>query len=103
MSDVTRWGAARIAAAVKAREVKAEAVAAAHLDRIRRLDPELRAFVRVLAEEALEAAREVDAAVVEGRDPGLLAGVPVALKDNLNMRGVPTTCGSKILEGFVSP
>ena len=99
MTDYTEWSAGRIAAAVRGREAKAEDVAAAHLARIREEDPKLRAFIRVLAEEALEAAREVDATVAQGRDPGLLAGVPVALKDNINVRGVPTTCASKILEG----
>ncbi|MBI5200722.1 MAG: Asp-tRNA(Asn)/Glu-tRNA(Gln) amidotransferase subunit GatA [Elusimicrobia bacterium] len=103
MTDYTSWSASAIAAAVRGKKAKAEDVAGAHLERIRAEDPKVRAFIRVLADEALEAAREVDAKVAEGRDPGLLAGVPVALKDNLNVRGVPTTCGSKILEGFVAP
>ena len=45
----------------------------------------------------------MDAAVAEGGDPGPLAGVPVALKDNLCTRGVPTTCSSRILEGWRPP
>lgn len=61
------------------------------------------AFITLTRDEALETARRVDAKVAEGRDPGPLAGVPVALKDNLCTRGVPTTCASKILEGWRPP
>ena len=103
MTDFTTWSASEIAEAVRGKKAKAEAVAESHLERIRQEDPKVRAFIRVLEDEALEAAREVDAKVAEGKDPGILAGVPVALKDNLNVRGVPTTCGSKILEGYVAP
>ena len=57
----------------------------------------------VTAEGALAAAHAVDARVAAGGDPGPLAGVPLALKDNLCTRGVPTTAGSRILEGWVPP
>jgi aspartyl-tRNA(Asn)/glutamyl-tRNA(Gln) amidotransferase subunit A len=66
-------------------------------------DGETHAFLEVLADTALAEAAAVDAAVADGRDPGPLAGVPVALKDNLCTRGIPTTCGSKILEGWRPP
>ncbi|MGP0030792.1 MAG: amidase family protein, partial [Acidimicrobiales bacterium] len=81
-----------------AREIT-EASLAAIADR----DEGLHAFLTVLADEALAQADAVDAAVAQGTDPGPLAGVPVALKDNLCMRGVPTTCGSRILEGWRPP
>jgi aspartyl-tRNA(Asn)/glutamyl-tRNA(Gln) amidotransferase subunit A len=61
------------------------------------------AFNLVVAEQARQAAARVDAEVAAGRDPGPLAGVPVALKDNMCTRGVPTTCSSKILEGWKPP
>ena len=64
---------------------------------------ELNTFVSVQAEEARARADEIDAAVAAGRDPGPLAGVPVALKDNLCTRGIATTCGSRILEGWLPP
>ncbi len=66
-------------------------------------DGDLNAFLTVLADEARAGADAVDAAVAAGRDPGPLAGVPVALKDNLCTRGVNTTCGSKILDGWLPP
>ena len=66
-------------------------------------DGEYHAFLSLLPDEARDAADAVDAAVAAGNDPGPLAGVPVALKDNLCTRGAVTTCGSKILEGWRPP
>jgi aspartyl-tRNA(Asn)/glutamyl-tRNA(Gln) amidotransferase subunit A len=74
-----------------------------HLETIRSGEPEIHAFNLVLADEALAAADEVDRRVAAGEDPGPLAGVPVALKDNMCTRGVPTTCSSRILEGWLPP
>ena len=71
--------------------------------RIDEREAELHAFNLVLADEARAAADEVDRRVAAGEDPGPLAGVPVALKDNLCTRGIPTTCSSKILEGWRPP
>ena len=74
-----------------------------HLAAIDGRERELHAFNVVLADEARAAADAVDAAVAAGRDPGPLAGVPVALKDNMCTRGIPTTCSSRILEGWRPP
>ena len=64
---------------------------------------ELNVFLHIDEDGARAAASAVDAAVARGEDPGLLAGVPIALKDNLCTTGVPTTCSSKILEGWRPP
>jgi len=64
---------------------------------------ELNVFLHIDEEGARAAASAVDATVARGEDPGLLAGVPIALKDNLCTTGVPTTCSSKILEGWRPP
>ncbi|HEV7499660.1 MAG TPA: amidase, partial [Vicinamibacteria bacterium] len=96
-------GAAEIARRVAARETSAEAVTREHLDVISSRDPGLDAFLLVTADRALAQARRVDAALAAGRDPGPLAGVPVAIKDLLDLEGVPTTCGSRILEGYRPP
>jgi aspartyl-tRNA(Asn)/glutamyl-tRNA(Gln) amidotransferase subunit A len=74
-----------------------------HLRRIDERESEIHAFNLVLADEARARAAEVDAAVAAGDDPGPLAGVPVALKDNMCTKGVPTTCSSRILEGWRPP
>jgi aspartyl-tRNA(Asn)/glutamyl-tRNA(Gln) amidotransferase subunit A len=66
-------------------------------------DGEVNAFALVTADSARRRAEEIDARVAAGADPGPLAGVPVALKDNLCTRGVPTTCCSRILDGWCPP
>ena len=81
-----------------ARDVVEEALAALQAG-----DREVHAFLSVLAAEARAEADAVDAAVAAGSDPGPLAGVPVALKDNLCTRGAVTTCGSRILSGWRPP
>lgn len=75
------------------------------LERIERYDAQVHAFLKVTTEMALQAAARVDAAVASGfgRELGPLSGVPVAFKDNMHLAGVQTTCGSRMLEGFVSP
>src|SRR5688572_28480119 len=90
--------AVAIAAAVRAGTLKAVDVLDRHLAAIDAREPEIHAFNLVLADEARAAAAAVDEAVAAGRDPGPLAGVPVALKDNLCTHGIPTTCSSKILD-----
>ncbi|MGH9046419.1 MAG: Asp-tRNA(Asn)/Glu-tRNA(Gln) amidotransferase subunit GatA [Acidimicrobiales bacterium] len=66
-------------------------------------DPAVHAFLEVLGDRALERADQIDRAVADGSDPGPLAGVPFALKDNMCTRGIPTTCSSKILDGWRPP
>jgi aspartyl-tRNA(Asn)/glutamyl-tRNA(Gln) amidotransferase subunit A len=103
MSDVTRMSAAELSRALGAGEVSAVEVATAHLDRIAAADPKVHAFLHVDRDGALEAARKVDAARARGDDLGPLAGVPIAVKDVMATRGLPTTAGSKILENWIPP
>ena len=95
--------AREVAAAVRSGERPARQVTEEALAAVAGRDGEVHAFVEVLADEALAQADAVDAAIARGQNPGPLAGVPVALKDNLCTRGIPTTCGSKILEGWRPP
>ena len=92
-----------VAAAVAAGERTARSVVEDCLDRIAERDGEIGAFNLVLADEALADADRIDAAVARGEPAGPLAGVPVALKDNLCTRGIPTTCSSRMLEGWRPP
>jgi aspartyl-tRNA(Asn)/glutamyl-tRNA(Gln) amidotransferase subunit A len=103
MSELTAMTAAQMAAAVAAGEVSAVDLAAAHLDQISRTDMHVRAFLHVAEESALAAARDVDDRRAAGQRLGLLAGVPVALKDVFATSDMPTTCGSKILKGWRPP
>ncbi|MCW2542804.1 MAG: glutamyl-tRNA(Gln) amidotransferase, subunit [Frankiales bacterium] len=99
MSELTRLTAAATAQAIADKEVSAVEVAQAHLDRIASVDGQVHAYLYVDTEGALAQAARVDA----GELHGPLAGVPLALKDVLCQEGIPTTAGSKILEGWRPP
>jgi aspartyl-tRNA(Asn)/glutamyl-tRNA(Gln) amidotransferase subunit A len=95
--------AVEIAAAVRSGERTAVDVVDEHLAAIAARDGDIHAFNLVTADEARAAALAIDRRVAAGEDPGPLAGVPVALKDNLCTAGIPTTCSSRILEGWRPP
>jgi aspartyl-tRNA(Asn)/glutamyl-tRNA(Gln) amidotransferase subunit A len=85
------------------KERSAVEIAQETLDRIQALEPKLHSFLCVTADRALEQAQQVDAKIAAGEEIGLLAGIPIGIKDNLCTKGIPTTCGSKILQNFVPP
>jgi len=103
MSDLIRMTATELARRIAEREVSAVEVAQAHLERIGAVDERVHAFLHVDTEGALAAARAADEAIARGESPGPLAGVPVAVKDVVTTKGIPTTAGSRILEGWVPP
>ncbi len=88
---------------VASKKASAVEIARAYLDRIRAADGRVKAFLAVTEDAALAAAKRVDEKVARGEPLGPLAGVPVALKDNLATRDAPTTCGSKILANYRPP
>ena len=96
-------GAVEVAAAVRNGERTARSVVDERLAAIEAREDEIHAFNLVLADEARADADAVDARIAKGEDAGPLAGVTVALKDNLCTRGIPTTCSSRILEGWRPP
>jgi len=99
------WGlpAEELARRIRGGEVSAVAVLESALERTARVEPLIHAYLEIFAETARVRAGEIDRAVAAGKDPGPLAGVPVALKDNLNVKGHRLTCASRILEGYVAP
>ena len=111
VSELVRWDAWRLAEGLRAKVVSSEEVVQAHLERIEAVDgptsgpnPDgVHAFLHVDAEGALARARRVDADRAAGAVLGPLAGVPIGVKDVLTTRGMPTTCGSRMLEGWVPP
>lgn len=102
-SDLIRQPASVLADAIATREVSAREVTDAHLERISDVDGAVHAFLYVDADAARRAADDIDRRIASGEVLGPLAGVPLALKDVLAMRGVPTTCGSRMLEGWHPP
>jgi aspartyl-tRNA(Asn)/glutamyl-tRNA(Gln) amidotransferase subunit A len=95
VTSLTELSATRVAALVASREVSVVEVAQAHLDRVAEAEPWVRALVHVDREDVLDQARRLDVRRAEGHDLGPLAGVPVVVKDNVDVRGQVTTCGSK--------
>jgi aspartyl-tRNA(Asn)/glutamyl-tRNA(Gln) amidotransferase subunit A len=103
VTDLIRLTAERTAAAIASGEASAVEVAEAHLDRIAAIDEKVHAYLHIDREGALAQARSVDERRARGEELGPLAGVPLALKDIFTTEGVPTTVGSKILEGWIPP
>lgn len=101
--DITRLSAADLAGALAGGEISSAEATQAHLDRIAGVDGDLNAFLYVNADEALATARDVDERRAAGEELHPLAGVPIAVKDVVVTKGMPTTAGSKILEGWIPP
>ena len=101
--DLTVLNLAEIRDLVRSKGASAEEVVLAHLERIKREDQKIRAYLTLSPERALEQAARVDHALANGDPLGRLAGVPVAVKDVILTRGVRTTCASRILEHYIPP
>jgi aspartyl-tRNA(Asn)/glutamyl-tRNA(Gln) amidotransferase subunit A len=103
VSDLTSMSAVELADALAARSTTSVEVTRAHLDRIEDVDTAVHAFLHVDREGALAQAADADARRASGGDVTPLLGVPIAVKDVVVTRGLPTTCGSRILQGWVPP
>lgn len=103
MKELLKKTAAEQRKALLNKEVSAVELSQAAFERIEEVDSKVGAFVCLTKETALETAKKVDEKIARGEELPLLAGIPLALKDNMNLIGYPTTASSKILENFVSP
>jgi aspartyl-tRNA(Asn)/glutamyl-tRNA(Gln) amidotransferase subunit A len=103
MSDLIHLTAAQLAEKISTREVSSVEVTQAHLDRIEKVDGAVHAFLHIDSAGALAAASAVDKSIAAGEVQSVLAGVPLGLKDVVASKGLPTTCGSKILAGWIPP
>ena len=102
MTDLTKLSAAALADKLAAREVSSVEATQAHLDRISAVDADIHAFLHV-SDHALEVAADIDRRRAAGEELSAVAGVPLAIKDVLVTTDMPSTSGSKILEGYLSP
>ncbi len=101
--DITKLTALELAGKIRSGEISVAEAVRAQLDVIAEKEKDYHCYITILEEEALERAGEVQEGIRTGRYTSPLAGVPVAVKDNICMKGIKTTCGSKILENFRPP
>jgi len=95
--------AAEASEKIRNQELSAEEYISSTLERIEKIDEKIHAFVTIVKDEALKRAKEIDRKAHKGEKIGCLAGVTVAVKDNICTRGIRTTCSSRMLENFVPP
>ena len=104
MNEICAWSIGRLHQGIQSGELSVREVADAFLDRIEEVDQGVRAFVTVDAEEVRSSASALDQRLSRGEEKiGLLTGIPLAIKDNIVTQSMPTTCGSRILEGYRPP
>lgn len=101
--DLTSLAINELRQQLTAKKVSAEELVSAHLDRIETADKNVRAYLTLSPERAMEQARKIDGMISAGDPLPPLAGVPMAVKDVISTRGLRTTCGSKILEHYIPP
>lgn len=102
MGHIWQMTATEIAAAVRSKKLSATEVASAHFQRLDDVNPKINAIVQDGREEAMAAARQVDAAIARGEEPGAMCGVPVTIKVNVDQQGYATTNGLRLLEHQVA-
>jgi len=101
--DLNNLTACEITEKIKKREISAKEVAGQYLERIEKLEPKIHAFNSVFAEKSLKKAAQIDEKIKNNQPVGILAGLPIAIKDNMCIKGEKTTCSSKSLENYVAP
>src|SRR5437588_12939707 len=95
--------AEKLVALYRNRDLSVTEVIKSVYDEIDRVDGNVRAFLALCPERALDEARRLDSKIASGESLELLAGVPVAIKDNMVVRDIPATCASRVLEGYIPP
>ncbi len=101
--ELFRLTAHELSEKIKKQEVTSREVTASVFQRIDAVEPKVKAYVTLLKENAFKQAEEIDQKIKAGETTGALAGIPIAIKDNMNLKGAKCTCSSKILNNFISP
>lgn len=100
--DLTSLKAWELREKLISKEVSSVEIVKAHLDKIEKTDKDINAFIS-LNENAIKDAEDIDKRLSNGEELGELAGIPIAIKDNIVTKNLRTTCGSKMLENFIPP
>ncbi|MGB2988719.1 MAG: amidase, partial [Candidatus Zixiibacteriota bacterium] len=100
LNELTGW---RLKEMMLQGEVSSEEIVSSVFDQIRRVNPDMNAFITLTEKQARETAGKIDDRRKKGENLGALSGLPVAVKDNICTRGIRTTCASKILSNFIPP
>ncbi|OGS21179.1 MAG: aspartyl/glutamyl-tRNA amidotransferase subunit A [Elusimicrobia bacterium RIFOXYA2_FULL_39_19] len=101
--EIFKTTASNLAKQIKNKEITSLEVVSSFINRIKTKNEKLSVFLNVFESEALDAAKEIDKKISSGQPVGPLAGIPVAIKDNICIKNKPATCGSKILQNYSSP
>ena len=101
--DITKLSAFEMRKKISKKEISSKELVTAHFNRIEEVEKNINAFITLNKEEALKTAEKVDEKIKNGEQIGLLAGLPIGVKDNIVTKDLRTTCGSKMLENFIPP
>lgn len=101
--EIHEMTALELAGKIKARQISSPQVVTALLEKAEQTNPTLNAYISIQREEAIKNAHKIQSRIDAGENLSSLAGLPVSVKDNICTKGIPTTCGSKMLEGFTPP
>lgn len=101
--DITRLSAVELRKKLLNKEISSVEIVESYYKNIEETEKDIEAFITLTKDEALKTAKNIDEKIAKNEEVGVLAGIPIAVKDNIATRGIKTTCGSKILENFVSP
>jgi aspartyl-tRNA(Asn)/glutamyl-tRNA(Gln) amidotransferase subunit A len=101
--DITSLSLEKIKNSLIGKEFSTVELTQSYLDRINKLDPQIKAFITITSDKALSQAKVIDQKIIDGKPLGKLAGSTVAVKDIFLTRGIQTTSGSRVLEGFIPP
>ena len=101
--DITELTVHELQEKLKNKEIKIREISEAYLNRIKEKETEVQAFVTILADETVEGSKIIQEKIENGEISGKYAGIPIGIKDNICTKGIKTTCGSRMLENFISP
>ncbi|GKX31673.1 glutamyl-tRNA(Gln) amidotransferase subunit A [Vallitalea longa] len=101
--DLIKMTAHELKDKLETKEISSEEITRAYIDRIDKVEHKVNAYITLTTDKAINKAKEIDIKRANGEQVGALAGIPIAIKDNMCTRGIKTTCASKMLEYFVPP